>query len=127
MAKPINLHTTYNQVILFNEVNHKQQGKHDMADEVEMIDARKAAQIARDELLSLIPEAKEILLEEVEVNRESSHPYWHITLSFVYNLDNLQSKVDEEFLYMSSGGRQFKSFTVDALTGEVLAMKIRTL
>jgi hypothetical protein len=64
-----------------------------------------------------------IRLEEVESSRLDDRPVWFITLSSVSNPSFRpifgQIGADAE--------REYKTFTVDKETGEVLAMKIRLL
>jgi hypothetical protein len=58
-----------------------------------------------------------ILLEEGEANTVGGNAVWLITLSLP----------DPDLPLKLSGHRQYKTFTVDGQTGEVLAMKIRQL
>lgn len=58
-----------------------------------------------------------ILLEEVETGTLSEKGLWLITLSLP----------DPDYPQSFGGHRQYKTFTIDGETGEVLAMKIRQL
>ncbi len=98
-----------------------------MTDESKKIDARQAAKIAKDELLSLIPEAREILLEEVEMKRNGDEAIWCITLSFVYQKEPDQPKIATRLFMDIDDDRKYKTFSIDARTGEVFAMKIGPL
>lgn len=66
----------------------------------------------------------EMLLEEVDTEVVDNRPVWLITLSVPrpkptgLTLGNMASVI---------GDRQYKTFTVDGQTGEVLSMKIRLL
>ena len=79
------------------------------------MDAKQAALRARDYLVSLIPEADAILLEEVEKDGNN----WLITLS-MYRHSYSASPFGEP-------PRTYKTFEVNALTGEVLAMRMRAV
>jgi hypothetical protein len=56
-----------------------------------------------------------ILLEEVEASAVGESEVWRITLSLP----------DPDYPLSFAGRRQYKTFTVDGQTGEVLSMKIR--
>jgi hypothetical protein len=59
-----------------------------------------------------------ILLEEVEARTANGRDVWLITLSLP----------DPSYpMSFSAGHRQYKTFTADGQTGEVLSMKIRQL
>jgi hypothetical protein len=62
--------------------------------------------------------ARDLLLEEVEPSqKDGNHDVWLITISFPKT----------GTLNVLSNDRDYKTFTVDADTGEVQAMKIREL
>ncbi len=61
--------------------------------------------------------ASQILLEEVEAVTENGKDVWVITLSMIR----------PSLVNVLRGDREYKAFTVDRQTGEVLAMKIRAL
>jgi len=79
---------------------------------------------------SLGPERTEnIRLEEVESSDFGGRPVWLITLSAV-PVDLNTGKGSSGFMGLALGAdttREYKVFTVDKSTGEVLAMKIRLL
>jgi hypothetical protein len=75
-----------------------------------VLSARDAALIAANYVKALIRETHDILIEEVEY--ESKAGRWFITLSFYVGV-------------MAMGRRDYKIFTLDAKSGEVLSMKIR--
>ncbi len=82
----------------------------------------------KDAVTSAIAFAKSVLdsertqdmrLEEVEIAKIGPKDVWHITLSMLIDRSQL--------LMMSNPRREYKTFTVDATSGEVLSMKIREL
>lgn len=78
-----------------------------------MLDVKSAVKVATEYLSSLVPAAQQTRLEEVELTEDGA--YWLITLS-----------------YYAEGGipfesRSYKLLKVDRQTGDVVAMKIRTL
>ena len=88
-----------------------------------MIDVKQAVKAAGaylDELYdrSTITDA---LLEEVELSEDERE--WHVTLSFQRVKGQDRSFVDE----LLPTFRQFKTFTINAETGAVTAMRIRQL
>ena len=84
----------------------------------ETIDAKKATQIARQQLHELFPRipGADIALEEVELTGKR----WEITLSYT------KLPANPTMLPMLFGDdRIYKKFGVDKKTGEVLFMRIR--
>lgn len=65
----------------------------------------------------------DLLLEEVELDRDDSPPTWTITFSLASRWPQ------DEFAATLSGNnrrnREYKTVTIDATSGDVLAMKIR--
>jgi hypothetical protein len=78
-----------------------------------MIDVRIAAEKASEYFASLYPgnSYSNLRLEEVELTEDEK--YWLITLSYM----------DQHMIPR----REYKSFKIDAQTGKVQAMKIRTV
>lgn len=108
-----------------------------MPGESDMLDAPAAARKAADYLKALIPQAENILLEEVE-REENGSALWLITLSFLraqsdegqdqLSQDDLSEMSRMETLWKGPLRRRtYKTFAIDAQTGEVKSMKIRTI
>ena len=95
-----------------------------MTDEKKTVDARLATKHAFEYLKLMMPQADGILLEEVEqINGK-----WFITLSFQLNLSGRlpsASLPGLPFAMGTMGKREYKTFTIDVSTGEVLSMKIK--
>ncbi len=85
------------------------------------IDVKKAVHAARGYLTDMSPliglEVKDIRLEEVELTDQQD--FWLITLGF-------NRKVEDPII-PNQYERDYKLFKVNALTGAVEAMKIRTV
>ena len=83
------------------------------------IDVREAARIAANYLIALIPSVqnRHVLLEEVEQTDDGR--YWLITLGY--------DSVSRTALLGPGLGREYKTFKLDAKTGKVLKMKIRSI
>jgi hypothetical protein len=79
--------------------------------ESEPVDARDAAEIARRYLVDLLGDQYEVRLEEVEIAEDDK--YWLVTLS--YSTSPLRSL------------REYKIFKIEARTGKVLYMRIRSI
>ena len=97
-----------------------------------MIDVKKAAMNAAGYFVDLYADQKysDILLEEVEYDEDDN--VWHITLGYSPPLTLLESAQDplsplSPLSAFSSKERQYKIFTMDAETGKVISMKIRTV
>jgi hypothetical protein len=87
-----------------------------------MIDIKEATKNALGylmELPNLKAESETIRLEEVELTDDDK--FWLITLSFV---DRAAAVFSEVF---SPPARQYKTFRIDAESGQVRSMKIRQL
>ncbi|MEO7146219.1 MAG: hypothetical protein ABI165_22210 [Bryobacteraceae bacterium] len=61
--------------------------------------------------------SSQLLLEEVEIAERNGRDVWNITLSMPRDL----------IVGLPTSNRDYKTFTVDGETGEVLSMKIREL
>jgi hypothetical protein len=84
--------------------------------ELEMLDVKEAAQRASEYFANLYADrdVSNIQLEEVELSDDGK--YWLITLSY-----------PDHAAFLTSFKRKYKVFTIDAATGEVKSMKIRTV
>ena len=96
-----------------------------------MIDVKEAAQRAAEYFGSLYSDKpySDVLLEEVEMTDDEKN--WLITLSYAYEppasiLDPL-STVERAFTPPKPKPRKYKLFKIDGATGNVKAMKIRSL
>ena len=87
-----------------------------------MIDVKEATQIALSYFEDLYGEDafSNVLLEEVERDEEEGTSYWLITIGFTERRSDPSGP-----LPMSS--RRYKRFKINAETGEVVAMKIRSV
>jgi hypothetical protein len=85
----------------------------------DIIDVKQAAQNSSRYLKGFYPTAEKILLEEVELSDDKK--FWLITLS--YESDDTGGGNNYQFLL--SKAKRYKTFKIDAYTGDVLAMKIR--
>jgi hypothetical protein len=92
-----------------------------MVEQKSLLDAKTAAQTAMEYLRDMLPGVKEIMLEEVEKTGQGDRDCWAITLSF-HSRDLM-----EQYVAMAMEQRRYKTFMVDAESGEVISMKIRTL
>jgi hypothetical protein len=85
-----------------------------------MLEVKEVVKTATDYIHTLFPERQipELRLEEVELTADGQ--YWEVTLSFV---------VHEPTAYLSLGDaartREYKTFRINAETGQVQSMKIR--
>ena len=93
-----------------------------------MVDVKEAAKQAADYFRKIYSDKPytDVLLEEVELSDDEK--YWLITLSYEYELPifSLPSGLDP-FGKRKDGPRKYKLFKIDADTGNVKAMKIRSL
>jgi hypothetical protein len=85
--------------------------------EKKKINVKEAAKIAADYLEAFYLDAKNIQLEEVELSDDRL--WWFITLSFIVP--------DDLRMPMYPIPKSYKIFKIDAITGEVISMKIREL
>lgn len=85
-----------------------------------MLEVREAVKVATEYIQTLFSEKQipELRLEEVELTPDNQ--FWEVTLSFV---------VREPTAYLSLGDaartREYKTFRINAETGQVQSMKIR--
>lgn len=91
-------------------------------EECDMIDVKEATQIALDYFQDIYSDQSfsNVLLEEVERAQEDDSSYWWITIGFT------EDRQTGPFAQLPSS-RRYKRFKIDAETGEVLAMKIRSV
>lgn len=87
-----------------------------------MLDVKEATQVALSYFEDLYGEDafSNVLLEEVEREEEDDTPYWLITIGFT-------ETESEGPMGSLASNRRYKRFKVDAETGEVLSMKIRSV
>ncbi len=87
-----------------------------------MIDVKEATQIALDYFQDLYRDQSfsNVLLEEVERDENDDTQYWLITIGFT-------ERREEGPLGDLGRSRRYKRFKIDAETGEVLSMKIRSV
>ena len=88
-----------------------------------MLSVKEAAQVTFEYFDDLYEDApvSSVLLEEVEQVESGNGPLWHITLGFTDESSRGGAAV------MASKPRRYKRFEIDAETGEVKAMKIRSV
>ncbi|MEW6380787.1 MAG: hypothetical protein AB1611_14430 [bacterium] len=86
-----------------------------------MIDVKTAANKAYEYFRDLYADKdfSAVLLEEVELTDDQN--FWLITLSY------LMPAMDPPQLFGTAPKRAYKIFTIDANTGKVKSMKIRTI
>ncbi len=82
-----------------------------------MLSVIDAVKIATSQLLALIPEAEDVLLEEVEISDDNQ--FWMVTLGFAQRQGPLAQAVG------LVKPRKYKVFKIDGTNGEVRSMKIR--
>ncbi len=89
-----------------------------------MIDVKEAAKKAAEYFADLYAkqEFSDLLLEEVEYDEQKNR--WYITLGFVPPSSVFEKNPLSPFY---TRGRQYKVFDIDAETGKVVSMKIRTV
>ena len=89
-----------------------------------MIDVKGAAKAAAEYFSELYSDSQysDLLLEEVELSEDEKH--WLITLSYAYKPARPPSALD---ILSKQSPRKYKVFKIDAATGKVEAMKIRSL
>jgi hypothetical protein len=98
-----------------------------------MITVKEAVKIAIDKLTELYSlnkdEFKDILLEEVELSDDNR--FWNITLGFSRPVPELPTNPLQALAAAASLNknykREYKVFKLDADSGEIRAMKIRTV
>ncbi|MEP7170108.1 MAG: hypothetical protein ABI855_12115 [Bacteroidota bacterium] len=82
-----------------------------------MMDVKSAAEVSADYLKKFFPGAAKIQLEEVEITDDKK--YWNITLSY--------EGAEVQTGFITFGARSFRTFKVDSESGEVLAMKMKSV
>jgi hypothetical protein len=80
-----------------------------------MIDVKDAVQAARAYAREVLGENESTTVEEIERDVYKNHEVWRITLGFSGRWR------------IGTSGKEYKSFIIDAQSGEALAMKIREL
>jgi hypothetical protein len=87
-----------------------------------MIDVKEATQIALSYFEDLYGENtfSNVLLEEVEREEEDDTLYWLITIGFTERKQDPSGP-------LPTSSRRYKRFKINAETGEVVAMKIRSV
>lgn len=86
-----------------------------------MIDAKTAAKEAYEYFQNMYPDQNlDAMLEEVELTDEGDKDFWLITLSYQGPKTNMAQ-------LMGAPSRAYKIFKIDANSGEVQSMKIRSL
>jgi len=88
-----------------------------------MIDVKEATQIALSYFEDLYGEDafSNVLLEEVERQKKDDTSYWLITIGFT------ERREGGPFGELLEPSRRYKRFKIDAETGEVVSMKIRSV
>ncbi|MFB6248277.1 MAG: PepSY domain-containing protein [Salinibacter sp.] len=92
-----------------------------------MIDVKEATQIALSYFEDLYGEDafSNVLLEEIEREKENDTSYWLITVGFT---EEKEVKSSSPLSSLSPDKRRrYKRFKIDAETGEVVSMKIRSV
>ena len=84
------------------------------------MDVKRAAKAASDYFSKLFPTVNQFSLEEVELSEDGN--CWLITLGF-----DTRSSTSNVVDVFGPPKTRYKVFKVDARTGEVLSMKIRSL
>ncbi|MBS1538989.1 MAG: hypothetical protein JST20_14740 [Bacteroidetes bacterium] len=88
-----------------------------------MLDVKQAVKKASEYFSEFYPEIEQKQLEEIEKSEDGK--YWLITLS--YPLSEYYKPSVVELMTLNGKKQQYKSFKVDASTGEVISMKIRSV
>jgi predicted transcriptional regulator len=90
-----------------------------------MIEVKQAVRIATDYLTDLIPNIRDVQLEEVEFV-DILPPQWNITLSYLRPVDPESLSAIAE-LTGHKYERVYKEIAVDAVSGACVSIKIREL
>jgi hypothetical protein len=88
--------------------------------EQKMIDIKMAVDKAANYLVKFFPNAIDIQLEEIEMDKTEQH--WLITLSFIE-----KKNVGDHISIIPSSRKNYKVFKLDSTTGKVISMKIREI
>lgn len=88
-----------------------------------MIDVKEATQVALEYFQDIYSDESfsEVRLEEVEREEEGDTTYWLITIGFT------ERKKEGPLGQLPTSSRRYKRFKIDAETGEVISMKIRSV
>lgn len=94
-----------------------------------MLDVKEATQKALSYFEDLYDEEvfSNVLLEEVERDEEDGTPYWFITVGFTDENVKRKEQSGLDVLKPADPPRRYKRFKIDAETGEVISMKIRSV
>jgi hypothetical protein len=84
-----------------------------------MIDLKQAVQIAKAKAAEMLDQGPSNL-EEIERETYKGHDVWSITLSLPRDVEYLPG-----FARLSADPLQYKRFLIDAVSGELVAMKLR--
>ncbi|MBU0567852.1 hypothetical protein KJ693_07415 [bacterium] len=88
-----------------------------------MINVKEAAQKAAQYLKSLVLDATDIMLEEVELTDDEQS--WLITLSYTASSASTGSSVAADIQNIFGFGKTAKVFKIKSDNGKVMSMKIR--
>jgi len=94
-----------------------------------MLDVKEATQVALSYFDDLYGENafSNVLLEEVERDEEDGTPYWFITIGFTDENAKRTEKSGLDVMRPATPARRYKRFKIDAETGGVVSMKIRSI
>lgn len=93
-----------------------------------MLDVKEATQVALSYFEDLYGENafSNVLLEEVERDEDGT-PYWFITIGFTDENAKRTEKSGLDVISPATSPRRYKRFKIDAETGDVVSMKIRSI
>ena len=86
-----------------------------------MIDVKQAVQIAKVKAAEIL-ESDASAVEEIERDSYDSHEVWSITLSVRRDTNQLPA-----IARLAADPLQYKRFLIDAVSGELLAIKLREI
>lgn len=94
-----------------------------------MLDVKEATQVALSYFEDLYDENafSNVLLEEVERDEEDGTPYWLITIGFTDENAKRKERSGLAAISPAAPPRRYKRFKIDAETGDVVSMKIRSV
>ncbi len=94
-----------------------------------MLDVKEATQVALSYFEDLYGEDafSNVLLEEVEREEEDGTTYWFITIGFTDENAKRKKRSGLDVISPSVPPRRYKRFKIDAETGEVVSMEIRSV
>ncbi len=90
-----------------------------------MIDVKEAVKKAREYLFALYGDDKLYDVDLEEVDRDING-FWNVTLGFAREARTTNMLAAKLAFQMILGARQYKVFKIDADTGDVVAMKMRS-